>query len=81
MLGSLPFFVVATNTSDGKDVQTYIRLVYLYHSYIRIYKKNLTEFLLLSELKTIDLVYFIFLFIFLFSFIFYFLFLTKSEER
>jgi len=41
-------FFIVTNTSNGKDVQTYIRLVYLCHFYIRVYKRNSTKSLLLQ---------------------------------
>ena len=32
---------------NSKDVQTYIKPIYLYHSYIKIYKRNSIEFPLL----------------------------------
>jgi len=39
--------VVAADTSDSEDTQTYIGPVYFHHSCIGVYKRNLTENLLL----------------------------------
>jgi len=36
-------YVVTTNISGSENVQTYIRLVYFYYSYIGVYKRNLIE--------------------------------------
>jgi len=44
----LSLLIVATNTSNSKDVQTYIKPVYLYYSHIRVYKRNLIKNLLLQ---------------------------------
>jgi len=43
-------FFIVTDISNRKDVQTYIRPVYLCHFYIRVYKRNSTEFLLLQHI-------------------------------
>ena len=39
-IGDNIYSVIITNTSNSKDIQTYIGPIYLYHSYIRIYKRN-----------------------------------------